>query len=72
MVLTEKMPWDYDKKSYRKQAKAAPLFHLERLIQYGLGKEKLKKEMLKKYLPSLKIPQDYRAFLTFIVWGKKS
>lgn len=38
------MTWDYDKIEYEKQAKADPRWHLERLINYGLGDEKLSKK----------------------------
>ena len=65
------MVWDYDKKEYDKQAKADPVWRLERLINYGTKGEKLNKELLEKYLPQLKIPQDRRAFLELLLWNKK-
>lgn len=65
------MTWDYDKIEYQKQAKADPRWHLERLINYGLGEEKLSKKMLEKYLAELNIPENRRAFLELILWGKK-
>ncbi|MBU1159676.1 hypothetical protein KKD04_00650 [Patescibacteria group bacterium] len=42
------MPWDYNEKEYKKQAKNDPIWHLERLINYGLGNEKLDKKRAKK------------------------
>lgn len=65
------MAWDYNENEYKKQAEADPVWHLERLINYGLGKEKLNKELVKKYLPKLKIPEERRAFLELILWNKK-
>lgn len=65
------MPWDYHKIDYQKQANADVKWHLERLINYGLKKEKLKKNVLKKYLKDLKIPEERRAFLELILWNKK-
>ena len=65
------MVWDYTKTEYEKQAKKDKVWHLERLINYGLGKDKLDRKLLKKYLPKLKIPEDRRAFLELILWNKK-
>jgi len=57
------MTWDYTKEEYKKQAQADPLWHLERLVNYGLNGERIDKELLKKYLPVMKISPDRRAFL---------
>ena len=65
------MTWDYDENEYKKQAQANPVWHLERLINYGLGKEKLNKELLKKHLYKLKIPEERKAFLELLLWNKK-
>lgn len=64
------MAWDYDEKEYQKQAEADPVWYLERLINYGLNGRKIKREMLEKYLPQLKIPADRRAFLELLLWNK--
>lgn len=64
------MTWDYQEAEYKKQAKADPQWHLERLINYGLGGEKLDRKMLEKFLPVLKIPADRRAFLELLLWNK--
>lgn len=64
------MPWDYAKIAYQKQADADARWRLERLINYGLGGEKLDPEALKKYLPQLDIPEDRRAFLELLLWNK--
>lgn len=65
------MPWDYDTTEYQKQAQADPKWHLERLINYGLGDEKLDKKMLEKYINELRIPDEKRAFLELLLWDKK-
>lgn len=61
------MAWDYDKKAFLAQAKKDPVWHLERLINYGLGKKKIDKKQLKKYFKKLKISPDRRAFLKLIM-----
>lgn len=64
------MIWDYQQIEYEKQAKADPIWHLERLINYGINDKKINREMLKKYLHQLKIPQERRAFLELLLWNK--
>ena len=64
------MVWDYTKTEYTKQAKADPVWHLERLINYGLENEKLDRKLLETYLPQLKIPDNRRAFLELLLWNK--
>ena len=65
------MTWDYNTTEYQKQAKADPKWHLERLINYGLGEEKIDKETLEKYLKDLNIPDEKRAFLELLIWNRK-
>jgi hypothetical protein len=65
------MIWDYDKKEYAKQAGKDPIFRLERLINFGLGKEKIERKLLEKYIDKLKIPENRRAFLELLLWNKK-
>lgn len=65
------MPWDYKKNDYKKQAKNDPVWHLERLINYGLGEEKIDKKLLKKHFKKLKIPENRRRFLELLLWKKK-
>jgi hypothetical protein len=64
------MTWDYDRKAYKAQAAKDPVWHLERLINYGLNGERLDAELLAKYLPTLRIPEDRRAFLELLIWNK--
>jgi len=66
------MVWDYTETEYAKQAAADEVWRLERLINYGLGGEKLDREATKRALPLLKIPDERRAFLELILWDKKS
>ncbi len=65
------MQWDYTKTEYDKQKAADPIWHLERLINFGLGNEKLEKKLLEKYLDRLHIPKDRKNLLELLVWNKQ-
>ncbi len=65
------MPWDYDKTEYKKQAGKDPVWELERLINYGLGKEKIDRKKLEEHLTELNISEDRRAFFELLLWNKK-
>jgi len=62
--------WDYTKNEYEKQAAADPIWKLERLINYGLGEEKIDRELLKQFLSKLRIPENRRDFLELLLWNK--
>ena len=62
--------WDYTKTEYDKQAAADQIWKLERLINYGLGEEKIDRELLKRFLPKLRIPENRRDFLELLLWNK--
>lgn len=62
--------WDYRKEEYDKQKKADPVWHLERLINYGLGEEKLDRTLLEKHFNKLHIPEGRKAFLELLLWNK--
>lgn len=66
------MPWDYTAKAYKKQAKSDPVWALERQILYGDGKKKISRDLLKKYLPKLRIPPQQKLFLQLLIDEKKS
>lgn len=66
------MSWDYSPKEYEKQAQADERWRLERLINYGLGGEKLRRDSLERHLAHLNIPEERREFLELLLWGRKS
>ncbi len=66
------MTWDYTAEEYQKQASADECWRLERLINYGLGNETLPRESLERHLAVLDIPEERRAFLELLLWGRKS
>lgn len=63
------MTWDYDKIEYDKQANADLIWQMERAVNYG-SEEKIDRDLLKKCLPEMKIPDDKRAFLELLLWNK--
>lgn len=65
--------WDYKNlKDTDWTDKNQAIWCLERMINYGLGEEKLKRELLEKYLPELKIQDNTRQFLELLLWPKQS
>ncbi|MBU4331576.1 hypothetical protein KKD20_00420 [Patescibacteria group bacterium] len=64
--------WDYNLKNVNKKDPVYIKWKLERLINYGLNGEKIKKIELKKYWNQIKIDPDKRTFLKTILWPKKS
>lgn len=63
--------WDYNKKEYKKQMDKDPIWRLERLINFGIGEEKIDRKVLEKYIHKIKIPENRRAFLELLLWNKK-
>ncbi|MBI4600315.1 hypothetical protein HY732_05365 [Candidatus Uhrbacteria bacterium] len=66
------MPWDYDDAQFTAQAKADPAWYLERRITYGLEGTHLDRAQLIAYLPTIRIPQDRREFLEFVLYGENN
>ena len=58
--------WSVDLKKIKKYPEKYKIWKLEQLINFGLGKEKLKKTDLKKYLKKLKIDSQKRKYLKFL------
>jgi len=61
--------WDYDKKELEKTEKGR-IFILERMINYGPGKEKIKLSLVKKYWNELDLYENCRHLLELLIWGK--
>lgn len=58
--------WDYDKVTLQ-QGDDAERWQLERMILYGLGGEKLRVPLVRKHLPTLRIPEEHRYFLSLLL-----
>lgn len=61
--------WDYDKKTIKKNPQTIR-WRLERMINFGLGDKKIRKTLLKKELPYLRIDPKKKEFLRFILWNR--
>jgi len=61
--------WDYDINELKKTEKGR-IFILERMINYGPGKEKIKLSLVKKYWNEINLYQSQRRLFELILWGK--
>jgi len=59
--------WSVDLDQLKKSPQKYRLWRLEQLINFGLGKEKLKKGEVKKYLPHLRLDPLKRKYLKFLL-----
>lgn len=61
--------WDYDIKELKKTEQGR-IKILERMINYGPGKEKIKLSLVKKYWNKLDLYENSRRLLELLIWGK--
>ena len=62
--------WDYDRKTLEKSEQGR-IFILERMINYGPGKdEKIKLARVKKYWDKLNLFTLQKRLLELLIWGK--
>jgi len=61
--------WDYDKTQLAKSDKGRILL-LERAINYGPGKEKIKLSDVKKHWGELNLFPTRKRLLELLIWGK--
>jgi len=61
--------WDYDRKTI-KRTKHTIRWQLERMIDFGTGGKKIKRALLQKHFPFLRIDPKKREFLKFILWNQ--
>lgn len=61
--------WDYDIDELKK-TESGRILILERKINYGPGKEKIKLSLVKKYWNKLNLWQTRRLLLELLIWGK--
>lgn len=61
--------WDYDEKELKKTEKGR-IFILERMINYGPGKKKIKLADVKKYWDKLHLFSLRKRLMELLIWGK--
>ena len=62
--------WDYDRKTLEK-TESGRILILERMINYGPGKdEKIKLSLVKKYWDKLDLFPIRKRLLELLIWGK--
>lgn len=61
--------WDYDEKKLRKTA-AGRRFILERMINYGPGKKKIRLAEVRKNWKYLNLWTDRKRLFELLLWGK--
>src|SRR3989338_4035717 len=61
--------WDYDIDELKK-TEAGRIKILERMINYGPGKEKIKLADVKKYWDRLKLRSAAKSLMELLIWGK--
>ncbi|PJC33401.1 hypothetical protein CO048_03180 [Candidatus Roizmanbacteria bacterium CG_4_9_14_0_2_um_filter_35_15] len=61
--------WDYDIKELRKTEQGR-IKILERMINYGPGKEKIKLSLVKKYWDKLDLYEPQKHLLELLIWKK--
>ena len=61
--------WDYDRKELEKTEEGR-IKILERMINYGPGREKIRLAEVKKYWKKLDLYEAPRYLLELLIWGK--
>lgn len=63
--------WSVDTKKFKNKEEKT-IWELEQMINFGLGKSKLNKTLLKKYWSKLELDPARKRYLEYILWNKKS
>lgn len=61
--------WDYNEEELKK-TEAGRIFILERMINYGPGKKKIKLDDVKKYWDRLDLYPEKKHLLEYVIWGE--
>lgn len=66
--------WSVDEEKLKQEdPQAYEIWRLEQMVNFGIGKEKIKRALLEKYWDRIYIEDTYRRyFLSLLLWGKKS
>lgn len=63
--------WSVDTKRLKKNRLEWEKWQLEQMINFGLGKKKISKSLLKKHWLQLDLDPQKKKFLKFLLWEKK-
>jgi hypothetical protein len=63
--------WSTDTRELKKDKDAYTVWKIEQLVNFGLGREKLNADELKKYWGKLRIDPLKKNYLKFLLWEKK-
>ena len=64
--------WAVDEKKLKKDKEKYAIWKLEQMVNFGLGKGKIDKGLLKKYWRKLFMDKLTREYLEFLIWPQKS
>lgn len=64
--------WNIDIKELKKDKKQYAIWHLEQLVNFGLGKEKINRKEIKKYWSFLHLDKNKKKYLKMLLWSKQS
>lgn len=59
--------WDYPK---NQNLKKNEIWHMERVLCFGLAGEKIDRKALVRHFDRLKIPENTKTFLKLLLWDK--
>lgn len=63
--------WSVDIKQLKKHKKKYTIWHLEQMVNFGLGKEKINKRQLIKNWSKLDLDVKKKKYLSFLLWPTK-
>ena len=62
--------WSTDVKEIKKDKEKYAIWKIEQMVNFGIGKEKIKEKNLRKYWLKIKIDPFRRKFLNLLLNGK--
>ncbi|KKS13477.1 MAG: hypothetical protein UU69_C0004G0013 [Candidatus Magasanikbacteria bacterium GW2011_GWA2_41_55] len=62
--------WSVDTKELKKDKKQYAIWRLEQLVNFGLGKEKIKESELRANWSKLRLDPKKKKFLSYLLWPR--
>lgn len=63
--------WTVDVRQLKKHKKQYTIWHLEQLVNFGLGMERINREQLKRNWSKLNLDVKKKKYLSFLLWPTK-